>query len=624
MPSIDPISENIEGVRQLVESPLNKTGSGDGKEGVVGDFQDVLSLKMDDTELIKLATKWTADYSEYETKIKSRQDWNMKYYLGRQQEGTSIAVDKVVASNLLFEAEETFIPAALAKNPEPVTFPASQNPASNQLAKDVKTMLQYHADILVLRRKLAMAVRHWSVYFLGALKHGWDKEISDICTDNIQPQNLILDPNGSIDVYGNYTGAYLGERKPCSAQELIDLFSDDSNPESSLTAEKKAFILASVDNMMGTRIQYTEWWTNEYCFYTYKGMVLDKHKNQYWNYDTEEKDQYTEEVTATPGKNHFGRPKMPYTFLAVFTFGKTPHDVTTLIEQNIPNQDLVNKRISQIDKNLDVSNNSIAVSAENFNNETAKQAADALEAGDPIMVPRGKPISEAIMRLPASNFPEDAFNQLQDITNRTRSIFGTTGISSAGTEQEETVRGKIIANQQDSSRIGGGIGDALEQVADNVFNWWMQLYYVFYDEEHYAAVLGRGGTAEYITLQNSGFTDRIIVSVAPNSMKPKDEITEQNLAMDLWTAKALDPLSLFEKLNDPDPKATAERVVLWTTNPQMYSMKYFPESAPPVQAPGVGGGEDQNIPADVNAPLSESPANPSLSQVPINNPGVPQ
>jgi hypothetical protein len=607
MPTLDPVSQNIEGVRQLVESPMNKTSGGPMQEGVVGDREDAISLKMDDKELIILSRRWEANSMSYGDLIRQKSKLNFQYYLGRQLEGTSIARDKVIESNLIFEAEETFIPAALAKNPEPVVFAASKNPLAQELAKDVKTMLQYHADVLVLRRKLARAVRHWSVSYKGVLKHGWDKNINDITTDNILPDGLILDPDGSIDVYGNYVGKYLGEPKDATAQEVIDMFSDDTNPEASLTAEKKAFILSTVDGMLGTTIKYTEWWTNEYCFYTYKGIILDKHRNQYWNYDENK-------------KNHFGRPKMPYSFLSVFSFGTQPDDVTTLIEQNIPNQDLVNKRISQIDRNLDVSNNSLAVSAENFNNETAKQAADALQAGRPILVPRGKSINEAIQRLPASNFPSDAFNQLNDMTNRTRSIFGTTGITPAGLEDDKTVRGKIMSSQQDSSRIGGGIGDSIEQLADNVFNWWMQLYAVFYDEEHFGAILGSDRAVQYITLTNSRFDERVVISVAPNSMKPKDEITEQNLAIDMWNAKALDPLTLFERLDDPDPKQTAERVVLWTTNPQQYMMTYFGEGEAQqmMGQPMQGAGTEQNIPSDPNAPLSQGPADPSLSQVPLN------
>src|SRR5690606_10519328 len=117
-----------------------------------------------------------------------------------------------ISSNLIFEAEETFLPVALSKNPEPVVW-TDNTTEGNAVAKSVKTMLQYHADTLVLRQKLRLMTRHWSIYFLAVIKHGWDTVIDDITSDVINPQNLILDPEGTIDCYGDYTGEYLGERK---------------------------------------------------------------------------------------------------------------------------------------------------------------------------------------------------------------------------------------------------------------------------------------------------------------------------------------------------------------------------------------------------------------------------
>lgn len=612
----DPVQLNVDGVRQLVGSGLNKSGGGSGSsdEGVEGDYIDVLSLKMEDSELIALALKWEDKYKGYEQSIKTRQNRNKTYYLGQQKQGYD-GRDIPVSSNLLFEAEETFIPAALAKNPEPVVW-ADNTAEGKEQSNLVKTMLQYHADVLVLRRKLGLMVRHWSLYMLGAIKHGWDEKVSDITSDVIFPQNLVLDPDATIDVYGNYDGAYLGERKKCDADELIKRF-----------PKKKALITIMAEGKMGTEMQYTEWSTNDYCFYTMRGKILDKHKNITWNWDetVEEDDGYGGKVSNTrEGKNHFARPKIPYTFLSVFTLGETPHDVTTLIEQNIPQQDLVNKRIDQIDMNLDRGNNSIVFSDQHFTAETAKQGAMAMQKGNPILA--SGDIRGAVERFPAANLPGDAFNQLNDMTDRLRSIFGTQGISAAGQQGEETARGKILNQQFDSTRIGGGIGDALEQVADNIFNWWVQLYYVFYDEPHEAAILGKGHAVEYVTLRAQDMQRKIVVSVAPNSMKPKDEITRQNLAMDLWSAKALDPISLYTELDFPDPMESAKKLVMWTTNPQQYAMTYFPETQPqpPGMSPQQGAGVDQNIPPEQSGTLAANSASPALSQVPMNTAGMPQ
>ena len=102
-------------------------------------------------------------------------------------------------------------------------------------------------------------------------------------------------------------------------------------------------------------------------------------------------------------------------------------------------------------------------------------------------------------------------------------------------------------------------------------------------------------------------------------MKPKDEITEMNQAMDLWNAHALDPKTLFSILDFPDPNETAKQVTMWITNPQLYAQTYFPETPMQVaQPPEQGAPGEQGIPGEGGQTLSASPASPALSQVPIN------
>ena len=188
-------------------------------EGVESEKLDVLTLELDDDELLKLRDKWEANYASYESALNKRQKANKQYYLGRQAEGTAIAVnDLPLASNLLFEAEETFLPAALSKNPDPVVY-SDNTKEGDQLSNDVKTMLQYHADQLVLRRKLTHMVRQWSIYFLGVIKHGWNDDIKDIRSEVRKIQDFIFDPNGCVDDYGDFD-SYLGERITVTAEKL--------------------------------------------------------------------------------------------------------------------------------------------------------------------------------------------------------------------------------------------------------------------------------------------------------------------------------------------------------------------------------------------------------------------
>lgn len=635
----DPVEQNIEGVRQLVGSKLNKTDGGSlgAPEGVEGEHVDELTLNMDDKELLLLARQREDKYREYEAPLKLRQEAQRTYYLGKQKTPgpTSTGEVPAISANLLFEAEETFLPAALSKNPEPVVW-ADNTPEGTKLSSDLKTLLQYHADTLVLRAKLTLMTRHWSIYFIGVMKHGWDTRINDIKTEVVDPQKLILDPECAVDCYGDYDGEYIGERKTISASKLIKLF-----------PKHKEYIIMITEGKLGTMVTYTEWWEDDMCYYTFRDIVLDKSKNPHFNYPQETS--ITDPVSGEPieeqsqGPNHFAFPKKPYTFLTVFSLGKQPHDETGLIEQNIPNQRRITRRTEQLDYNLTKANNSDVFSEDNFNQETAKQAATAMAAGHPILVPSGKPISEAIARLAAPSAPDAFFKELEVSKQDLRSIFGTEGITSQPANEDTTARGMILNQQFDTSRIGGGIGDRLEQVADNVFNWWVQLYCVYYDEPHFAAVMGQMKAVEYIELTNSDLNRRVVVSVAADSMKPKDEITEMNQAMTLWQEQALDPKTLLTILDFPDPQTTAENTVLWLLDKNAYMQMNFPELAQqlaqaqaqakadaqqgaaalgaqnPEQAqPGSGAGSAAAPIPPAGAPdLSADPASAGLSQVPL-------
>lgn len=598
---MDPVQQNIDGVNQLVNSKLNKLSSGATAqpEGVEGEKVDEFTLKLDDAELLALANSITLKYQGYEATIKSRQQIQKQFYLGRQNDGSpnSTTVDGVaISANLIFEAEETFLPAALSKNPEPVVY-SDNTEEGNKVSKDVKTMLQFHADILVLRRKMALVTRKWSMDLLGVMKHGWDAEIGDIKSEVKDVKNFILDPDGYIDPYGDYIGP-LGERITLTARKLCDLF-----------PKHKAFITVIVDGKMGTEVTYTEWWNDDYCFYTFKGQVLQKNKNPNFK--------YAKEGEEKP-RNHFAKAKKPYTFLAVFNLGNQPHDETGLIEQNVPNQRRVSRRTEQIDYNLTRSNNSRAYSENNFTQETAKQASTAMMKGHPVIIPPGSSIQEAIVDFPTQGVDASFFNELENSKNDLRSIFGTDGLGTVAPKEQKTLGGLLNNEQHDNSRIGGGVGDALEQFADNVFNWWTQLYYVFYDEPHFAAILGQMKAVEYVTLSSQDMDRQLVVSVSPDSMKPKDEITEMNQAMELWAQKAIDIKTLLTVLNFPDPQQTAAQAWLYQTNPQAYGALNFPEmtqqlqalaqqTASPVSAQGSAGAQSEAPPQDPNAQLSNVP-----------------
>lgn len=608
---MDAFDENIAGAQSLVESDVNKTRmSTDIEEGVTSDYQDVLELPMSDEELLELRDEYETKSNSYYPRVKSRQQRNKLYLKGKQRNLTSNE-DLVVSKNLLFEATATFVPASLSENPEPVVF--SDNTDEGKLASnDLKTMLQYHADILGLRQKLGVMVWQWGEYFIGAAKHGWEPLIDpttgedrgDITTELRKPQNLVLDPEGYVDEFGDFQG-WIGDRLEKPAKWFIERF-----------PTHETYITLKVNGKLGTKITATEWWTDDYCFTTFQDVVLDKHKNEFFNYEEE----------GVPTRNHFARPKKPYTFLSVFSLQEEPYDFTNLIEQNIPNQDRINDRDEQITKNLASGNNAVAISGQSFTAETADQAVKTFYEEGFLLVPDGN--MEAVKRIAASPLPAGILESQESDMNSLRQIYGTSGLIPSN-NPDEAVRNNILDTEHDSSRIGGGVGDRLEITAKNVFNWWTQLYAVFYDIPHYGAVMGNAAAVEYVKITAENFDRKFVVSVSPNSMKPKDETAQTQMALNLANEGWLDPINLFKALDDPDPINTAKMVTLFRTNPMLYMQTFFPESAQQLQAaqPPIpqGNPNGQSPPDLINEPQNPSApqASSSLSNVPINNLSVP-
>lgn len=606
--ALDGFQTNLYGVQNLIESPINKVDRNVDNEAV-GEPVGILELDKSDEELLKLKDEWQSKHDAYFPKIQSRAKLNKLYYQGRQN-GAGVYNKHGVSSNLIFEAQETFIPQALSRNPEPVVY-SDNSDEGVKASNEIKAMLQYKADTMVLRQKMGVGLRHWSFSFVGIMKHTWSKKENDFETHPIDPDNCIYDSDAYIDETGRYVGDFLGEKIMVTANKLIEKF-----------PSKKEYITLKVNGKLGTKVVYVEWWTDEYCFHTFGTEVLDKKKNWYFNYDTteentpEEQDAYgLEPKTVTPGKNHFAKPQIPYSFLSIFSDQTQPHDLTNLIEQAIPNQDRILERDYQITRNLAIGNNSILFDDKKFNEVTGRQAARAVESGDPILGGVG-----SVERLPASALPNGIIEAQEIDKQMLRQIFGTYGITPQKPNSETTARGQILNQDQDTSRIGGGIGSALEQWSDNIFNWWLQMMYVFYDEKHWGAAIGSDKAIQVVSIVNSDINRNFVVTVSPGSMLPKDEISLQNMASTLWQQEAIDPLTLMRMMPNlfPDPNVSAQLLMTYKTNPIAYAQMIGVPAQQPPQQVGAGGQPIQGQPGQPPTTGGLPPSSGSLNEIPIN------
>lgn len=536
------------------------------QEGVVSEKLPELELDMSNDDLLKLTAKWEKAWKEsevYSTWKESSKE-NEDYWRGKQHSMPKAATERPLVDNVIFESLETYLPQVTRRNPDPMVSLSrkeQQTPENLVYASNLQKTLGEAADELVLRLKMKKVARHWALYLLGAGKVGWDLDKDMPTMQVIRPQKLILDPEATVSEDG-YTGDRVGEYRKLKAESIISVLEAAGGEKGAIEKIKKLAVDSSGNEALATEIQFIEWWTPEYmCWTLGADDVLIKVRNPHWNYDIEKEidGEYVEGEEIRPqiieGVNHFKVPRMPYVFLSVFNLGKQPVDETSLIGQNLSSQDLVNKRVRQIDKNADSMNGGMVVSLERsgLSQEQAKGVTSALRKGGTVTIPTGS-VNDAIARMSAPSLPGDVYNQLVDTRTRMRDIFGTSGSSSAGLSKEKTVRGKIQNRMLDTDRIGGGLSEYLEQFADGVYNWFVQLLYV-YDEQY-----NQGDRTK---------KPQVTISVKEGSLLPKDSTTLANQAMELAGQNRMSLLDLYKALDYPNPEEMAANVWLEANAPDV-------------------------------------------------------
>lgn len=604
-----------------------KKGDGDSEkqEGVIeslGEFE----LDMKDEDILALAKEWELSYigSLVKARIHNEGDICEKYWIGRQFPDTEYENGKrPLIDNVIFEALETMIPQATQQNPEPIVLtdngdatpeqmPSILNPTGtpavpmSEIGDKIHMSLEYLARENQLNMVLGKAARDWSLRFVGCVETGWNAEENEISIQKVSPKDLILDKNAYIGVRGTYHGEFVGRRLYDTAQNLITRF-----------PKQEEAIKQECQNKLGSLMGYIRWRTNENVFYTLNKIVLMKHKNEMWNYDKEAMsigEDGTPQQQTVGGQNYWNRPRIPMRFITVFDLGNEPADKTSLVQQSLVTQDNINKRLKQIDRNTDNLNGGVIVSGLAFTKEQAAQVAEARRQGRTIVVPTGN-IAEAIQIPEGNPLPNALYDSLNDQRARLMERFGVAGSTASGTQQEQTVRGKIIEGDQDTSRTGGGIVKSLEMVAAGVYEDMLQGIYVFWDEPHWISVVGPDNAEQMMQFQASDIpVDRkIVVTVQDGSMVPEDQLSLYNSAMAEWEGGVSDPLSYFEKTKDPNPLDRAQKLMTYTSNPAGYMTQYLQIQPPaPVNPlPTGGGGSESGAPP---ASVTPQPSVPSPEQ----------
>jgi len=94
----------------------------------------------------------------------------------------------------------------------------------------------------------------------------------------------------------------------------------------------------------------------------------------------------------------------------------------------------------------------------------------------------------------------------------------------------------------------------------------VQMMKMFYTEEHVIKILGKDGTITFLSFSRDDIEDGTVINVKSGTPVMLDPIGRHNQAIQLWQLNAIDPETLFERLDFADPQAAAQKLFAWKNN----------------------------------------------------------
>lgn len=584
------------------------------------DFADPLALEIDDDKLVKYIDQRVEQAKKFykdEKDLYNRQKKNEDYLFGRQIDTKSLKpYNARYIDNVIYEAEATIKPIALSRLPDLYVTPGNTNGVYNadieRESKKITDFINSEIRRREYRRVLGIAHKHIPVGFLGAIKYRWNPAKGKYGNYEfyvVHYSRLVLDHNSKTNDPNDMD--FVRELVTMSIKELLSRFPDKKDTlikkigltEQDLTDESK----------LATPIDISEIWfkwhedTSEGhqvisgVMWKYQNILLKKMKNPNWDWQGETITfKYDEEQAQNSGElsldelkqaavmqymsdtmqmgpmqsetvyhNYFEQPEFPYIFLGYDQFGTMPYDETSRIEQNLYKQDNINKRGRQITEIIDRAKGRHIFSS---SSGLAKEDIEELDMDDPdVDVLVDGPVNDVHALIPAE-LPGPALFQDQDI-NRQR-VFQSMGTNSTTRGQKETdvATTAQILRESDFGRIDDLVEDTINYASERMARAILQLIKLRYTEAHFVNIMGSDGSVIYDRLHRDMIKDGMEVIVHASGV---DKMLRKKEAYEQAGMKLIDPLTFFEKTDEPNPVEKTKRLMYFMTDPNTYMAKYI-------------------------------------------------
>lgn len=622
-----------------------------------------LDLSLSDSELIDLIQEKISEYSQLmdgkerkdvSTSINDRATLNVRYWKGTQEidrrQGRPL---KRYRNNIIHRDLATRVQNATSRMPDVVVMSPQQDedPTVKDSTRKVEDWLNIRIDSDVTRRLAQSAVRDNHLKFRGIWKYRYDKDRKDAVIERLRPEDVILDATARIpeDGYTADNMEFIGEWIEDFTTHVMALFpdkADDLLQEVTKEAKSKGKPTASKIRYLQTTARVTDSKGNPKLILvnSYNKILLSKAPHPYWD-DREgseeqfgiipESDLHPEVAALLPGIglenplskpkkfNHFPYARMPYSIFSGENLGDGPIDDTTVVEQALPMQDIVNERGDQITQVNDWAVPKTAISTQAMTAEKASNITRDASEVITVKLKEGEGIDDVITTFSGEPASAALYQDLQQAIQAIDSHFSTSAAVRGEAVEPESGISKQISREGDLSASDDIAQTMVQRCVEEAANWLVQLAKIYFDEPNTAMTPQADNGLKSASISSDLIPDNIQIIVKANAV---DKMTQRNMAMNLVTAKGIDPYNLFLDLGFSNPKERAQALVDFLAGGQNGYVKYLQDIGVNPGDPANQQSENTTTPPEATTPqpgtVPATPSAPTPPQAPAAPPQI--
>jgi len=490
-----------------------------------------------------------------------------------------------VRDNRVFLAVESVIGNLTGRPSKPNVLPGNESPESGQVATDLTDVFLEKYRTLKLKKKVRRGLRWLLLSRKIVLKNIWNNDKDDFDLAVVDPRSIRFSENGDVV-----------EQIDTDIDTMLDRFPDKVEEILKKAGGRKNEIDARIKN---DPVSYKEAWLGDWVVHEFRGEILKKELNPYWDWDGVffDKDEMrkfdkakmkerkkllvsargTREGRVTEMKkekkadkyqqylfNHFDKPTHPYICATMLDVEKKEVGETSLIEQVLSLQENINKRKRQISDNAASANGRWKIDTKHM--ELKSKGEWQAMKSDPEGMIIGDGVGMGVTIESGRDLPNMVTEDLVMSIQSLESIFGTQATMRGEREGSETATGRAILRERGFQRLNELV-DVVDTLHLEIYNWQLQFMKINYTESHYTKLLGKETAMRVIEIMQDNLEDGIEIKVIPGQIMPVDRVYRAETAKELVVAGMITPLQYFEAAEFDNPMETAKQIEMYKVSP---------------------------------------------------------